>query len=84
MDYNSMTIPQLREYAAGEGIDLAGATRKQDIVNVIEAAKAAQKLDTDTSKDGKGKIPLRAKKTRQRAHQSIQRAKAKTRRKMTR
>ena len=54
MDYNSMTIPQLREYAAGEGIDLAGATRKQDIINAIEAVRAAQNLSTDTSKDGEG------------------------------
>lgn len=36
VDLSSMTIPELREYAAGEEIDLGGATKKDDIIAVIQ------------------------------------------------
>jgi len=37
-DLSSMNLDQLRAYAADHGIDLAGATRKDDIIAAITAA----------------------------------------------
>ncbi|MEG1593291.1 MAG: Rho termination factor N-terminal domain-containing protein [Pseudoflavonifractor sp.] len=37
---DNMTVPRLQEYAANNGIDLGGATKKADIVAAIKAAEA--------------------------------------------
>ena len=37
-DFGSMNLDQLRQYAADHGIDLAGATRKNDIIAAVSAA----------------------------------------------
>ncbi len=39
---DGMTVAQLKEYAANNGIDLGGATRKADILAAIEAAGAGK------------------------------------------
>jgi hypothetical protein len=39
-DLDSMTVPQLKQHAADNGIDLDGATTKADIRAAIDAAKA--------------------------------------------
>lgn len=36
--FDGMTIPELKAYAEGKGIDLADATRKADIIAAIELA----------------------------------------------
>lgn len=36
--FRSMSVPELRQYAAGEEIDLGDATRKDDIVKALIAA----------------------------------------------
>ena len=38
MDYDSMTVRDLRQYAADNNIDLGAATRKADVIAAIEAA----------------------------------------------
>lgn len=38
---DGMTVPQLRELADEEGADLAGVTRKADIIAVIEANRGS-------------------------------------------
>jgi hypothetical protein len=35
----SMTVPELREYAEGNEIDISGLTKKADIVEAIEKAE---------------------------------------------
>nr|DAL85267.1 MAG TPA: endoplasmic reticulum chaperone [Caudoviricetes sp.] len=37
-----MTVPQLKEYAKTNNIDLTGASKKEEILERIEAAQAAQ------------------------------------------
>lgn len=39
-DYADMPVAELREYAEGHGVDLSGASRKDEIVERIEAAPA--------------------------------------------
>lgn len=39
---DGMTVAQLKEYAANQGIDLGGATKKADIRAAIEAAEAGK------------------------------------------
>jgi hypothetical protein len=36
-DHSSLTVAQLKEYAEEHGIDLGGATKKDDILAAIEA-----------------------------------------------
>lgn len=50
-DYNKMTVPQLEAYAAEKGIDLAGASRKAEIIAKIAAAETADD-NTDGEDDG--------------------------------
>ena len=38
VDLEAMTVPYLKEYAQERGIDLAGQTRKADIIKTIRAA----------------------------------------------
>jgi hypothetical protein len=54
MDYNIMTIAQLRQYAADNNIDLGGASRKAEIVSAIEAATTGQKLATFAENENSG------------------------------
>lgn len=46
-DLDKMTVPQLKAYAAEKGIDLEGASRKDDIIAKIAAAATA-----DDNNDG--------------------------------
>lgn len=41
-DYESMTVASLAEYAAENGIDLVGATKKADVIAAIEATEAGE------------------------------------------
>ena len=50
-DLDKMTVPQLKAYAAEKGIDLEGASRKDDIVAKIVAAATADD-NTDGEDDG--------------------------------
>ena len=50
-DYNKMTVPQLEAYAAEKGIDLAGASRKAEIIAKIAAAETADD-NNDGENDG--------------------------------
>lgn len=38
MEYEEMTVPQLKRHASDRGVDLGGATRKADIIEVLAAA----------------------------------------------
>ncbi|WP_028988037.1 hypothetical protein [Thermicanus aegyptius] len=42
-DFNDMTVAELKQYAADNGIDLGGATKKGDILAVIFATKGGEK-----------------------------------------
>ena len=50
-DLDKMTVPQLEAYAAEKGIDLAGASRKAEIIAKIAAAATADD-NTDGEDDG--------------------------------
>ena len=50
-DLDKMTVPQLKAYAAEKGIDLEGASRKDDIIAKIAAAATADD-NTDGEDDG--------------------------------
>ncbi|MDF2722106.1 MAG: hypothetical protein K0Q59_1781 [Paenibacillus sp.] len=41
VELDDMTVPQLREYANTNNIDLGGATKKPDILSAIRAAQNA-------------------------------------------
>ena len=43
----TMTVPMLRKYAEENNIDLGSATRRQDIIDTIEAAETTQNRATD-------------------------------------
>ena len=50
-DLDKMTVPQLKAYATEKGIDLEGASRKDDIIAKIAAAATADD-NTDGEDDG--------------------------------
>lgn len=50
-DISKMTVPQLEAYAAEKGIDLAGASRKAEIIAKIAAAETADD-NNDGENDG--------------------------------
>ena len=54
-ELTALTLPQLREYAAAEGISIAGLTRKAEIVTAIERAEhtAAAAQETPTANETK-------------------------------
>lgn len=41
-DFDAMTLPQLHEYAADNGIDLGGATLKADVLEKVKAGSAKE------------------------------------------
>jgi len=41
IDFQAMTVAELKVYADDEGIDLSGASKKADIIEAIEASLAA-------------------------------------------
>jgi hypothetical protein len=41
-DFSLMSTKQLREYARNAGVDISGASTKDEIINVLESALAAQ------------------------------------------
>ena len=47
-DRKSETVAELRDYARANGIDLAGATKKDDIVAAIQAAEQTRAAPTTT------------------------------------
>ncbi|MCL2703756.1 MAG: peptidoglycan-binding protein [Defluviitaleaceae bacterium] len=51
---NKTTVAMLQEYAAKNNIDLQGKTRRQDIVDVIQAATASQNKPTSDESAGGG------------------------------
>jgi len=44
MNFNDMSIAKLREYAKANGIKLQSATKKADIVAILEAASPAEEM----------------------------------------
>ena len=51
---SATTIPMLRKYAKEKNIDLGGATRRQDIIDIIEAAAAKPTGAADTPEASEG------------------------------
>ena len=47
IELGSMTVPALREFAEERGIDLQGATRKDDIIEAIEAGSGDVAADDE-------------------------------------
>lgn len=45
-DIEKMKVPQLKEYAEVNGIDLGEATKKEEILNAIKEAEAVANADT--------------------------------------
>ena len=54
MDYDSMTVRDLRQYAADNNIDLGAATRKADVIAAIEAAAMPPETAVSASSDEAG------------------------------
>lgn len=48
---NGLTVPKLKELAAGEGIDLGTATKKPAIIAAIEAARSAKAAAGDEAEE---------------------------------
>lgn len=51
VDLRVMTVAQLLEYAAGQGIDLGGARRRDDILALIETWLEARALPAEDDTD---------------------------------
>lgn len=47
VDLDAMTVPQLKAYAAENGIDLSGVTRKVDIIDRIRGEVLAPELNAE-------------------------------------
>lgn len=48
VDFSGMTVPELKEYAASNGIDLGDARKKADILEAIQNANAQDVIDNDS------------------------------------
>ena len=46
-----MTIPELREYAEGNDIDISGLTRRADIIEAIKEAESEQDEETEQEQE---------------------------------
>lgn len=46
---DGMTLPQLKDYAEENGIDLGGATKKADVLAAVKVAEAASEDETETT-----------------------------------
>lgn len=51
-----MNVTELKEYAAQQGIDVKGLTKKEDIRKVIEEAEAEKELDADPMAEFTGNV----------------------------
>lgn len=54
-----MTVPQLKALAADRGIDLGEATKKADIIAIIEAAPVGETDPLDIPQDAAGGLTVR-------------------------
>lgn len=48
VDFSDMTVAELKEYAASNGIDLGDARKKADILETIKKANAQDVIDHDS------------------------------------